>query len=204
MERFAANPEASIPAACDEWSETEARRGMYVHPTYAVTPEREPLGVLDAWMWAREKRNADGVRLAQKESTRWIEGYERIAEVAAQMPQTRLVYLADREADMVAMMRRSCELGTPADWLVRAKHNRCLPDEDGEKLWDLLPTAPRWARSPSRCQHAVPRRRAWYASNCGRARSISPMASAGASTPPVSWRAKSERPRALSHSNGGC
>jgi hypothetical protein len=30
--------------------------------------------VLDAWMWAREKRNADGVRLAQKESTRWIEG----------------------------------------------------------------------------------------------------------------------------------
>ena len=26
----------------------EAQRGMYVHPTYAVTPEREPLGVLDA------------------------------------------------------------------------------------------------------------------------------------------------------------
>jgi len=28
----------------------ESQRGMYVHPTYAVTPEREPLGVLDAWM----------------------------------------------------------------------------------------------------------------------------------------------------------
>jgi hypothetical protein len=27
----------------------EARRCMYVHPTYAVTPEREPLGVFDAW-----------------------------------------------------------------------------------------------------------------------------------------------------------
>ena len=186
MERFAANPEASIPAACDGWSETvaayrflsntdvdwrdilaphwtrtqermrghpvmlciqdtteldfngqetaglgplnyEARRGMYVHPTYAVTPGREPLGVLDAWMWAREKRDADGVRPGQKESARWIEGYERIAEMAAHMPQTRLVYLADREADMVAMMRRARELGTPADWLVRAKHNRCLP-----------------------------------------------------------------------------
>jgi hypothetical protein len=113
----------------------EARRGMYVHPTYAVTPGREPLGVLDAWMWAREERDADGVRPGQKESTRWVEGYERIAEMATQMPNTRLVYLADREADMVALMRRAGELGTPADWLMRAKHNRCLPDEDGEKLW---------------------------------------------------------------------
>jgi len=26
----------------------EPQRGMYVHPTYAVTPDREPLGVLDA------------------------------------------------------------------------------------------------------------------------------------------------------------
>ena len=34
----------------------EAQRGMYVHPTYAVTPEREPLGILNAWMWARTRR----------------------------------------------------------------------------------------------------------------------------------------------------
>ncbi len=45
----------------------EARRGMDLHPTYAVTPGREPLGVLDAWMWAREMRDADGVREGQKE-----------------------------------------------------------------------------------------------------------------------------------------
>jgi hypothetical protein len=45
------------------------------------------------------------------------------------------VYVADREADLVAMMRRAQELGTPADWLVRAKHNRCLPEGDGEKMW---------------------------------------------------------------------
>jgi hypothetical protein len=52
----------------------EARRGTYLHPTYAVTLGREPLGVLDAWMWAREMRDADGVRHGQKESARWIEG----------------------------------------------------------------------------------------------------------------------------------
>ena len=49
------------------------------------------------------------------------------------MPDTRLVYVADRVADLVPLMLRAQELGTPADWLVRAQHNRCLPE--GEKLW---------------------------------------------------------------------
>lgn len=105
------------------------------HPTYAVTPQREPLGVTDAWMWAREDRDKDGIQHGLKESTRWREGYERVAEMAVKMPATRLVYVADREADLVDMMARAQEMGTPADWLVRAKHNRCLPDGDGAKLW---------------------------------------------------------------------
>ena len=111
----------------------EVQRGMYVHPTYAVTPERLPLGVIDAWMWAREKVNADGVRPGVKESGRWIEGYGRVAEMAAEMPSTRLVYVADREADMIELMSYAQDCGTPADWLVRAKSDRALPD--GEKLW---------------------------------------------------------------------
>lgn len=83
MERLAAELTASVPKACNGWGETmgpyrffgnaaidfngqsarglgplsyEAQRGMYLHPTYAVTTEREPLGILDAWMWAREKK----------------------------------------------------------------------------------------------------------------------------------------------------
>ena len=47
----------------------EAQRGMYLHPTYAVSPQRLPLGILDTWMWARP--------LDIAESRRWIEGYER-------------------------------------------------------------------------------------------------------------------------------
>lgn len=193
MERFAADPTASIPDACHGWAETmaayrflgneavdwqailaphweqtrqrmqahpvmlclqdttelnfngqeidglgplcyEAQRGMYLHPTYAVTPGREALGVLDAWMWARTKKDAAGERHDPKESQRWIEGYERVAEMAAEFPATRLVYLADREADLMPLMRRAQELGEPADWLIRASHNRCLPD--GGRLWE--------------------------------------------------------------------
>ncbi|NRO99786.1 IS4 family transposase, partial [Paraburkholderia sp. NMBU_R16] len=42
--------------------------GMYVHATYAVTPQREPLGVLNAWMWSRERKDAAGKRGGIKES----------------------------------------------------------------------------------------------------------------------------------------
>lgn len=119
----------------------ESQRGLYLHPTYAVSPEREPLGVLDAWIWAREPKGPDGQRPGLKESQRWIEGYERVAERAAAMPDTRLVYVADREADILALIQRAHHLGTPADWLVRARHNRCLPE--GGKLWAaVLATEP--------------------------------------------------------------
>lgn len=114
----------------------EAQRGLYLHPTYAVTPEREPLGVLDAWIWAREFKDAEGHRPGINESTRWREGYERVAEIAATLPATRLVYVADREADILELMQRAHALGTPADWLLRAKHNRCLPQ--GGKLWPTV------------------------------------------------------------------
>lgn len=206
-ERLMAKPTASLPTACDSWSETQAgyrffandridwhqimkphqeqterrmsehavvlcledtteldfngqeiaglgrlnydkRRGMYVHPTYAVTPEREPLGVLNLYMWARADRidtattkdtlpkgsTPASKEESEKESARWIRGYEYVAKKAAQLPQTRLVYVADRESDIIELMSRAQESGTPADWLIRAKHNRCLPE--GDKLWE--------------------------------------------------------------------
>lgn len=112
----------------------EAQRGMYLHPTYAVSTEREPLGVLDAWMWARQARDAHGQRGGICESTRWIESYERLAERAAELPQTRLVQIGDRESDILELMQRAHAVGWPVDLLVRSQHNRRLPD--GTRLWD--------------------------------------------------------------------
>lgn len=119
----------------------EAQRGMYLHPTFAVTPAREPLGVMDAWMWARAPKAPDGTRPGITESVRWSEGYARVAELAAELPATRLVSVADREADIRALMVRARDLGNPADWLLRAKHNRALPE--GGRLWaKVLASAP--------------------------------------------------------------
>lgn len=111
----------------------EAQRGMYVHPTYAISTSREPLGVLDVWMWARKLRDEQGQRDDIPESVRWIEGYQRLAEIALELTKTRLVYVADREADIMALMVMARNSGTPVDWLVRAKHNRSL--QGGGKLW---------------------------------------------------------------------
>jgi hypothetical protein len=109
---------------------------MYIHPTLALTPEGVMLGTLDAWMWKREPKG----EAPFKESIRWVEGYERIAEIAAAMPATRLVYIADREGDIRALMDRAAALGHPADWLIRCLHNRTLAE--GGKLWAELEQAP--------------------------------------------------------------
>jgi len=117
----------------------EAQRGMYLHPTYAVSTTREPLGVVDAWMWAREAKSADGQYTGVKESKRWIEGYERVAECAQQLPEVRQVYVADREADIMALLRKASELDHAADYLIRCQHNRVLPE--GGRLWSHLEQA---------------------------------------------------------------
>lgn len=126
----------------------EAQRGMYLHPTYVVTPDREPLGVTDAWIWAREtKGEEDGQRPGILESRRWIEGYQRIAETAQEMPETRLVYVADREADILELMQCAHHLGTPADWLVRRNTTAvCRTAANCGQVF--LPVRP-WARSNS-------------------------------------------------------
>ena len=110
----------------------EAQHGLYVHPTLAVTPEGVALGVIDAWLWARGPKDEPQV----KESTRWVEGYDRVADLAETVPDTRLVYMADREGDLRALMDAAIRRGTPADWLVRATHNRSTTA--GEKLWDRV------------------------------------------------------------------
>ena len=104
-----------------------AQHGMYLHPTLALTPEGLCLGVLDAWMWARdpETHGQDDKRalpIEAKESVRWLEGFARVAELAERLPGTPLVYVADRECDIHEFMVRA--QAQPAAWLIRAVQPR--------------------------------------------------------------------------------
>jgi hypothetical protein len=107
----------------------DAQHGMYVHPLLLVTPEGSVSGVADTWMWARKPHG----KADFKESVRWIEGYRRVADLAAEMPESRLVYIGDREGDIRDLMETAGQCGYPADFLLRARHERNTAA--GGKLW---------------------------------------------------------------------
>jgi hypothetical protein len=123
----------------------ETRRGCYLHPTLAVTPEKLCLGVMDAWIFAREpgslgKYDTRSLPIEEKESLRWLEGYQRVCERQEELPDTKLVYVADREGDIFEIFAEHVWLrqqgSTPASWLIRARFNRKTNEPD--KLWQSV------------------------------------------------------------------
>jgi hypothetical protein len=123
----------------------ELRQGLYLHPTLALTPERLCLGLLDAYTWTREPgslgQDKDPARpLEEKESVRWVDGYAQVDELARRLPETRLTYVADREADIYDLFVEAPCPETAADWLVRGRHDRVL--KDGRPLSEHLAEAP--------------------------------------------------------------
>jgi len=112
----------------------EARQGLYLHPTLALTPERLCLGVIDAWSWTREPGSLGAPKddrrpIEEKESLRWLEGYRRVCERQAELPGTQLIYLADREADIYEIFVEGNAHTTAAEWLIRGQQDRKLSDD---------------------------------------------------------------------------
>ena len=109
--------------------------------TLAITPERLCLGVLDAYMWARdfEDLNKNDKRkqkpIEEKESHRWLEGYRKLCDLSEQLPGTMLVSISDREGDIYeCFVEAACgEWGRRAEYIIRGCQDRSLPEklEDG-------------------------------------------------------------------------
>lgn len=122
----------------------EHRRGLYLHPTIAVTPDRLCLGVIDAWTWTREPGSLGqhkGQRpIEEKESLRWLEGYRRVCERQRDLADTQCIYVADREADIYEIFVEQQKQSSPASYLVRGQHDRLLAD--GRTLRQALSEAP--------------------------------------------------------------
>ncbi len=124
----------------------ESRRGMYLHPTLVVTPERVPLGLLDSYAWVREPGSLDREKdpnrpLEEKESVRWVDGFARVNELAERLAETRLTYMGDRESDIYDLFVEAPCPESGADWLVRVQlGDRLLVD--GRKLREVVEAAP--------------------------------------------------------------
>lgn len=124
----------------------ESQRGLHLHPTVAVTPQRRCLGVLDTFIWARAdedygKRTArKNKAIEEKESMRWINGYRQVCRVSATLANTQCVYIADRESDIYELFIEGENQGHQADWLIRATQDRRVLDE--MKISDALAHSP--------------------------------------------------------------
>lgn len=125
----------------------ESRWGLYVHPLLAMTPERVPLGIVTAKIWSRdpvefaksqrEKRQERKAKpIEEKESGRWLEGYQHACALAAEVPPTTIIAVADSEGDIYECLQAG-EAGA-ADYIVRGCQDRVLLEEECPLLLQTL------------------------------------------------------------------
>lgn len=132
------------------------QNGLWLHATVAVTPERLNLGLVQANFWHRadevaEKSSSyrtarEKISIEEKESYRWIESYNKACKIAKEVPETQIININDREADLIEFFELG-ELENKKDnrayFIIRSQYDRLIQTEDSrndckEKLWDKL------------------------------------------------------------------
>lgn len=121
-----------------------AHRGILLHTSLALTPERVPLGVLQQQRWARDPavcRNDDHKQrpLAEKESQKWLTSLDAVIAARAVCPNTQFVSIGDREADLYDLFLVERPVGV--DLLVRAAQDRRTTTPE-TRLWATMATVP--------------------------------------------------------------
>lgn len=145
------------------------RRGCYDHTSLAVTPEQVALGVVGQELFDRSAESLGNTHarkslpIEEKESYRWLQGYRLACEIARDCPETRIVSVADCEADIYDIFVAGQRQEHAADFLIRAKEDRATPERD-------VAAGPSIAKCATRCR----RRRCGCARrlNCRRRRSV--------------------------------
>jgi len=126
-------------------------KGLVMHACLAITTEGLPLGLLDQNIFARklrpehQKRRKGGryiqdvLPVEEKETYRWLQALKTTEEA---LPNTRVVTVCDREADLYDFFKLSHQLD--ADVLVRASANRTVnrrsryAEKNVLKLWEYM------------------------------------------------------------------
>ncbi len=133
------------------------RRGMHLHLHGAFTPKGCCLGIIDAKFLTRSEESIGKARersswpIEEKESIRWLEGYRLACSLQRTLFSGQVISIADREADIYEIFTEAAS--TPswcrADFIIRAKNNRSLPEKAEEngawcyrKLWSALEESP--------------------------------------------------------------
>jgi Transposase DNA-binding len=126
----------------------KVREEYLLHPTVAFTPERMNLGVLGLKVWQRPAQPVAHARhrkpIAEKESDRWLQGYQVACEVQQSCPHTLVVNVADREGDIQEWCLDAAGRapGERAECIIRAKCDRRIAKgTDASYVWEEMQKA---------------------------------------------------------------
>ena len=126
-----------------------SREEHLLHPSVAFTPARVNLGVLTHQFWQRPEEPVGHLRaqrpIEEKESYRWLVGYDTACEVQRCCPETLVVNVADREGDIHEWFLAAAERAEEerAAFVIRAKCNRRVAAQPQDTyLWEALRAAP--------------------------------------------------------------
>ena len=119
-------------------------KGLKLHSTFVVNDDGGlPLGVLRSDCYARKSTpgrsssKRSELPIEKKESYRWIAGIKDCAEVARGLSDTRVVCVADREADIFELFEYQ-QQHPEVELLIRAAHERASLRRSHESLFKQL------------------------------------------------------------------
>jgi Transposase DNA-binding/Transposase Tn5 dimerisation domain len=115
------------------------RFGLYEHVVLAVTPDKLCLGVVGSEFFDRaaetlgQASQRRTLPIEEKESFRWLKGYRIACQLATECPDTRIVSVADREADIYDIFVEAQQQSGPrVGYIVRAQEDRSTLEPDPE------------------------------------------------------------------------
>jgi len=105
-------------------------QGLIVHDTMAFSEQGTPLGLLDVQCWARDpkehgkKHKRKQLPIEAKESMKWLKSYRAVGEAQQECPETMVVSVGDREADIYELFHEALRCDSGPELLVRAERSR--------------------------------------------------------------------------------
>jgi uncharacterized protein DUF4338/transposase-like protein/transposase Tn5 family protein len=121
--------------------------GLVLHDTMAFTPEGTPLGLLNIQCWARDPNQVGKnhrrhqLPIEEKESIKWLVSYRAVADAQKLCPNTTLISVGDREADLYELFHEAAQDPCGPKLLVRAERTRNRKVEQKD-LWQRMNAEP--------------------------------------------------------------
>ena len=119
--------------------ESNDKRGVFLHPLYAMAENGLPLGIVAQVIWARDEIATERTReekqrlrrqtaFEEKESSRWLEMFQSGEQIARANPGTNYIMVSDSESDICEIFTEADDLPENYDFVIRGCQNRAVVD----------------------------------------------------------------------------